>query len=525
MDEIFIHITNEDDDTVIDDFLEALFGKSSVAEEYGVVHGKRFMKMLLDKLPKPFTIVHENYHIDRSYRDTYYMYFSSQHFDVPRYSRRFSFFKSVLNYENFINCDIKEECLQKCFIGACVINPLGSGLVGRTLINPYYIVAENDYPVYMRTSEYSLNVLGRHLTVRAFPYRMQDQETMSCAEVTLLNILEHYSNSYNDYRDVNPSEIIEHEQMHNHERVLPSKGMTYPILTKVLADFGFSPRLYNLYAIKNHNYSKVTKKDELRRWIHYYVESGIPIALNLNPVGSYGSGHSVVCIGHGSSKDELKKNAKENELLLWRRRNDHPIINSADFYEDYVIVDDNQFLYQIRNFNNITLYPDMQVVNLAVPLYKRMFLDAPDAADIFVSVLQHDEYGISAWAGNYLEAGQEVIIRIFMASSRSFKNFRVSSMHGVPERMLYANMRLPRFIWVCELYTVDGYEKTEAFGEIVLDATSASNRGHRSLLMMHYPKVMAIRNPDDSDVGFDVQYDLPLAEAFKGYCRNLTKFG
>lgn len=263
----------------------------------------------------------------------------------------------------------------------------------------------------------------------------------------------------------------------------------------------------------------------MRRWIHYYVESGIPIALNLNPVGSYGSGHSVVCIGHGSSKDELKKNAKENELLLWRRRNDHPIINSADFYEDYVIVDDNQFLYQIRNFNNITLYPDMQVVNLAVPLYKRMFLDAPDAADIFVSVLQHDEYGISAWAGNYLEAGQEVIIRIFMASSRSFKNFRVSSMHGVPERMLYANMRLPRFIWVCELYTVDGYEKTEAFGEIVLDATSASNRGHRSLLMMHYPKVMAIRNPDDSDVGFDVQYDLPLAEAFKGYCRNLTKFG
>ena len=34
LDEIFIHITNEDDDTVIDDFLEALFGKSSVAEEY-----------------------------------------------------------------------------------------------------------------------------------------------------------------------------------------------------------------------------------------------------------------------------------------------------------------------------------------------------------------------------------------------------------------------------------------------------------------------------------------------------------
>lgn len=525
LDEIVIHITNDNFDNVVHCFLEALFGQTGENGDDEAVHGKTFMKMLLNRLPKPFTVVHENYHIDKSYRDTYYMYFSSQHFDVLRYSRRFSFFEGIVGYKDFINGDTKECCLQDRFVGACVVNPLGSGIIGRTLIEPHYIIQPSDYPVYMRTSKFNLNILGRRLTVRAFPFRMQDQETMSCAEVTLLNILEHYSNSYNDYRDINPSEIIEHEQIHNHERVLPSKGMTYPILTKVLADFGFSPRLYNLYAIKNHNYSKVTKKDELRRWLHYYVESGIPIALNLNPIGSYGSGHSVVCIGHGSPREELKKKAKENELLLWRKRDDHPIINSADFYEDYVIVDDNQFLYQIRNFNDITLYPDMQVVNLAVPLYKRMFLDAPDAADIIISILQHDEYGISAWSGSCLKFGEEVIIRIFMASSRSFKNYRVSTMRGVSERMIYANMRLPRFIWVCELYTIDGYESAEAFGEIILDATSASNRGHRSLLMMHYPNVIAIRNPDDKVVGFDVQYELPEITLFRGYCNNLAKFG
>jgi len=86
-------------------------------------------------------------------------------------------------------------------------------------------------------------------------------------------------------------------------------------------------------------------------------------------------------------------------------------------------------------------------------------------------------------------------------------------------------MRLPRFIWVCELYTTNGYEREEAFGEIVLDATSASNRGHRSLLMMHYPKAIAIRNPNEKNVGFEIEYKLPKSYSFKGYRRNLTMIG
>lgn len=525
LDEIIIQITDENEKEMISMLLDSLFGKLSVKGENDSVPGQKFMEKLLGRLPKPYTIVHENYHIDRAYRDTYYMYFSNQHFDVHRYSRRFSFFKGLIRYSDFVDSEKGELYLQKRFIGACVFNPLGNGLIGRTLINPIYIIKESEYPVYVRTSKYAMNILGQRLMVEAFPFRMQDQETMSCAEVTLLNILEHYSNSYNDYRNVNPSEIIEHEQMHSHERVLPSKGMTYPILTKVLADFGFSPRLYNLYAIKNHNFSKITQKDELKRWLHYYVESGIPVAINLSPIGNYGAGHSVVCIGHGRAKEELKKKARKSELLLWGKMNDHPIINSADFYDDYVIMDDNQFLYQVRNFNNIALYPDMHAVNLAVPLYKRMFLDAPDAADTIIPILQHDEYGITAWAGEYLNQKEEVIIRIFMASSRSFKNYRVNTLIGVTERILYSNMRLPRFVWVCELYKSDGYEKGEAFGEILVDATSASNRGHRSLLMMHYPDVIALRNPDDKNVGFDLQYELPEVHTFKGYRKNLSGIG
>lgn len=197
--------------------------------------------------------------------------------------------------------------MKRAFIGACVINPLIVGAIGRTLINPEIALDNQKRPVYLRVSDFEINVYGRALTVKAFPYRMQDEETMCCAEVTLLNLLEYYSNSYADYRTVVPSEIIENEQKHSYERVLPARGITYPVLTKVPSEFGFSPRLYNISAIDSYRYSYVSQKDELKRWLHYYIESGIPVAVNLTPINMAGTAHSIVCIGHGKTKFELKK--------------------------------------------------------------------------------------------------------------------------------------------------------------------------------------------------------------------------
>lgn len=528
LDEICICITKENKEYMIACFLKQLFDneKDNEKDNEGQERrrsAKKFLSILMDRLPLPYTIVQEKYHIDKSYRDTYYMYFSNQHFDVLRYSRRLSFFKGIICFNDILDAEVYSQ-IKENFLGSCVINPISDGVIGRTLFNPKYIFEQDMMPLYIRTSNFKLNILGMGVEVEAFPYRMQDQETMCCAEVTLLNLLEYYSNSYEDYKSVNPSDIIAHEQKHSHERVLPVKGTTYPILTKVLSDFGFSPRLYNLYAIKKYNYSKIKPKDEMKRWLHYYIESGLPVAINLNPLANFGTGHSVVCIGHGKADEELKRKAKQNKLLLWEEKKEgHALINSADFYNDYIIVDDNQFLYQVRKFDNISIYPDMQVVNLAVPLYKRMFLDAPDAAGIIVSILQHKEYGISAWCDDTLKRNEDVIIRIFMASSRSFKKYRLGTLSDMDAKTVYSLIRLPRFIWVCELYKEEDYDSLEAFGEIIIDATSASSRGHKSMLMVHYPDVIASRYPETEMPGFEKQTNLVGNKKFIGYKKNLNR--
>lgn len=405
-----------------------------------------------------------------------------------------------------------------------MINPLVAGAIGRTLVNPLYGLSDRKNTAYMRLSDFVVHIYGRTFTVRAFPYRMQDEETMCCAEVTLLNLLEYYSNSYNDYKVVVPSEIIEKEQKHSHERVLPARGITYPVLTKVLSEFGFSPRLYNISAIDSFKYSSVNREDELRRWLHYYIESGIPVAINLVPIGITGTGHSMVCIGHGDAKEELKRKAYKKRWLSWsERENAHPLINSADFYDDYVVVDDNQPIYHVRNFKNLSLYSDMRIENLAVPLYKRMFLDAPNAFATIRSLLHSKEFGINEWAKDFLKQGENVIIRMFMASSRSYKKFRMNTLKGTFLKQLYTLIPMPRFVWVCELYRIDDYDDFLAFGEVVIDATSAPNRGHRSLILMHYPKLVAYRNPDQTEVGFDEMAELMNDDLFPGYRENLDK--
>lgn len=521
---IFVHRLS--DDPVCEEQPEELEEQAQLSDDHeAYISGKEFLKKFLSDLPKPVTVIQEGYHIDPSFRDTYYMYFSNQHFQVKRYSRRLSFFLGEFGSEQYFSEDPQiQDQLQKAFIGVCIINPLVAGSIGRTLINPRFALQLNRSDTYLRLSTFDFNIYGRHFKVRAFPYRMQDEETMCCAEVTLLNLLDYYANNYMDYKMVVPSEIISREQKHSHERVLPARGITYPVLTKVLSEFGFSPRLYNVSAIDSYKYSSVNKEDELKRWLHYYIESGIPVAVNLIPIGISGTGHSMVCIGHGQAKVELKKVAMKRKWITWsERENAHPLINSADFYDDYVVIDDNEPIYHVRNFKNLSLYQDMRIENLAVPLYKRMFLDAPNAYSTIRSLLQSKAFGISEWACSFLKPREDVIIRVFMASSRSFKAFRMETLKGFDLKKLYMLIPMPRFVWVCELYRVHEYEDLQAFGEIVIDATSAPNRGHRSLILMHYPSVIAYRTPEQSDIGFDNMAKVTDPERFPGFNTNLDK--
>ena len=159
--ELFVVVDSENKENIISEFCRNLF-RYNLSDSEREMDNRQYeyeaeLELLIKKFPTPFTIVQEFYHIDRSYRDSYYTYFSNQHFQVKRYSRRLSFFGAEITEEDFFIKTDKD--INNLFIGSCVINPITTGAIGKTLINPKYIIDKK--PVYMRLSKFTLHLYGK----------------------------------------------------------------------------------------------------------------------------------------------------------------------------------------------------------------------------------------------------------------------------------------------------------------------------------------------------------------------------
>lgn len=469
---------------------------------------------MLDKIfltTNIITIIIENNYVDRIYRDCYYSHFSGKHFEHNRYCKRVLIFsgdqKEQIKHLN-------EEVLRKSFLGSIVIKPIKHGALGKTLLSPTIFFCKKD--TYIRVSNYNINYCGISLLVEAFPYTMQDGETLSCAEVTILNIMDYYSNRYSDYRYTLPSDIYRKLQDSGFERPLPTTGMSYTMISKLLFEFGFFPKLY----VANEGYTD----EQMRRILSYYVESAIPVAVGLRYSAGYN--HSIICIGHG------ERNNHDLTLDLYRtfeygedpdEIEDLYIADTANAHSKIIVMDDNitpYSTYQFRRENN-SIYSkrvngftfgrqitdkndqiemDSKIICIAVPLYKRMYMDAESARYICIELLKDKKlsFKASVKASFNLETGTKdspLIMRLFLASSKTFLHNRKKNLpqeHTLLQ--LYKTSYFPRFIWVCELCDESHYKSGFAMGEIILDATaSVTDNPSDSVISIFYPNLICSR--------------------------------
>lgn len=446
---------------------------------------------------KAFTFMLEENYVDRVYRDSYYFYFAGKHFCYSRFCKRIFLFANI--YEKPI-LDMDSNELEKEFVGSIVIRPIPKRSVGRTLLNPKYFIGE--WRCFIRMANYNLMAFGKKLAVAAFPYSMQDGETATCAEVTILNLLDYYSRSYPEYHYLLPSDINRIAKDNGYERSLPTHGLKYEMISKAFCESGFYPRLYS---------AKEMPKDKLRRILYYYVESGIPLSLGVS-LGARNK-HSIIVIGHGKlniGEKSLKQNLyacydKKSGNVVW-------ICDAADAVDEFCIMDDAQMPYVLAKCEldeQCQLRLDKYTIEtMMVPLYKRMYLEASDASEIFKVILASEEYGVKYLDFKNIEneklGSQEkpIVVRIFMTSSRSLRKCRDKQFaDGNTEvRTWYSTTVFPKFVWVCELSTVDMYSK-KVIGEIILDATSSADANVDSLIIAHYPKRIFCRLPQDIGKG------------------------
>ena len=457
------------------------------------------------------TVFIEDGYVDRIYRDCYYSHYSGKHIEYSRDCRRVFLFSN--DCRDAIS-DYNENELNQNFIGSVVIKPLAVGAIGRTLICPKYLFDDSEKKdTYIRTAQYSVHLRGMKLTVNAFPYSMQDSETLTCAETTLLNIFDYYSKKYPDYKFVMPSDIFFAAKANGYERALPSTGMTYTLMSKIITSFGFYPRLY----MKDDLQSALTGDEELLRILSYYVESAIPVAVGIHQEKDRYN-HSIVCIGHGKNNVNKMMHKLQRITVNDSEPDDDSMIpaprrlfiaDCANSMEEFIMMDDNYSPYHKYTVTREKQPNDMlsediitlngsQILCLAVPLCKRMYLEAQSARNIVIEALQEDKFSFDKQYKMCFgkEIGTEsnpIIMRFFMASSRTFKRQRILCLSDDDiSKMLYSVVSLPQFVWVCELYDLTHYQDTkQPIGEIVLDATATAppikSTPIDSILLVNYP--------------------------------------
>lgn len=450
---------------------------------------------IFDNLKEDLWVIIEYPYVDKIYRDSYYTYFASKHNHYYRDCLRVSYFTDEITNEHFRNEELVSELNEK-FLGYLVVRPTFTCPIGRSLISKNAF-EENNFITCIYKGSVLVN--GVKLTVEGYPHSSQDSESISCAETTIWSVMEYFGNRYADYKPTMPSNIINVLNKFSKQRLLPSNGLTVDQISFALKEFGFGTSIY----AEDDAFEK-----ELDNIIAYYIESGIPV---IAAIENKIIGHATVIIGHEYDDEYDFGTVKTRELSY-----SDEIINYIDYTDlpkKYVVIDDNLAPYRLIDLNNpVEHYEDedvdfigAKIESIVVPLYKKIYLEVINARSLAISIISDTNFGYKFKNG--------FVFRFFLTSSRSFKS-HVSKLKSNNDILIESLVlaKMPKFIWIAEIYENDNFNIGKADGLIVIDATEANNNFIDSLLFAGYPDKVFVKSEKDF---VHLQYNLDFYTKFK----------
>lgn len=505
------------------------------------------------------TVVIENYYVDAAYRDVYYHYWSRSHYDWPRHCRRILLFLNAHLQEEFFDLECRDK-LNNDFLGTLIVRPAYSNetdhTFGRTLLNPYKMFDRDEenqkvHPfVYLKTAEYKVHLLGNTYVTRAFPFSSQDGGAMKCAETAIYELCDYASASSALFAKVLPSDIQNKLRKRLPERILPSHGLYCNDISYLLRKFGFSPMIYAEVVDTERAGSDQERVDiqdlriglistnilpeeqlvsdettwdnqhttDFKDWFHYYVESAIPV-LAITAPNQEVNKHAVLVIGHGSSRKSV------DDCRIYRL-GDLPCIDTAELYDEYIVQDDNQIPYSKEQMDHFTQRKNYKLVAYIVPLERHVFLEASAAISICDTVITEESEAINeavqSIKGQYsdfadktkdvglrsqylsladaMEVSEDnpITVRYYLVNSAEYKRFRISEGVEKDDMRFYADVPMPKSVWIAEISTYKFYEMGYAFAEVVLDATASSLSKVNSMILLRTAHSGVYRLPGET---------------------------
>lgn len=442
---------------------------------------------------------------DKVYRNSFYHYYASKLYAYKRDCIRVSVFSESISLSNFRNPD-ELDLLRQSYLGFFVIRPLTPALLGRNTLDKRAF--KQGDAILTMTAPIHATINGIKLIVNSFPHSSQDSETISCAETTLWSLMEYFGNKYPEYNPILPSKIHEVLSFRKPERQVPSKGLELMDISFALKKFGFGSKVY----------SKREFGDQFFNIFRIYIESGIPVVTVLQ---SQTIGHAVLCIGRKEFAVEDLSTITPLEIRL----NDAGkgsifLYFNSRIERDFVFIDDNFAPFQQASLSapcahyNSTDWDSCEISAFVVPLYPKIYLEAYQVEKYLLIYLKN-------YLQIHLKGGERIFFRMFLASSRSFKQhiaLNPSLKAGVKEILISCTM--PKFIWIAELSDPDLILERKGNGLIILDATEVNIEDNKPLILSVFQNTLTIWNDQVGELE-DIPLDLGY---FDIYTNNLGGF-
>jgi len=447
-------------------------------------------------LGKAKGIIIEKRYVDKDYRDTFSGFYSKKFAEYPSRTIRLHFFTESLTSDDLFRLATKQDK----YIGFSVIRPTRVNCIGRTVFDPAQILGLQGN---LCQAIYRVHILGSELKVCGFPYISQDSDVTVCAHAASWMVFRYFSEKYSIYSEAYPYEISQMTADQSHGRLIPSKGLTVFQLSEMFTRFGFFPEIYLRDAL--------LEAGLFDRLLYYYLESGLPVVAGMSK-----ERHAISLFGHVSDyKQQLPRGS---------------IAHSADYVTGWIGNDDNHMPYQVfpkfnlgaeKLFSHRSTYNMANIDAFVVPLHDKIHLSAEHVEKLTVAILENPQYGLKSLCPGI--AGQDIVVRVFLTSSKSYKEYRRAEQVTGGINQLYLQLPMPRFIWVSELSTRALYPHGKVVGEIIWDST-ANQYDRYPFLVIHYPTAVIANDRDamtEDQNRFPINYSLPEGEPYAIFRGNL----
>lgn len=195
------------------------------------------------------SIVEEPNYFDRDYLDEFSAFYGVGAKGYPNHCRRLHFFSDDISRDNLRRAvggsDSLVRKLQDSYLGFCVIRPIPSAPLGRTVLRWYEDKRIGSTPrVVAPSRDYFVHISGLRLKVFGLAWQQQDQGVSACATIGLWSVF--HSSAFNERHGIpTTAEITRaaHKNISFGSRVFPSRSLQLEQVCEAVKELGLSPFL------------------------------------------------------------------------------------------------------------------------------------------------------------------------------------------------------------------------------------------------------------------------------------------